>query len=68
MANASIIEHVTDGGMISLKEIPNQEKVHLADKYFDQFTTYAPFSWLGSRRLTAEELLTVNKRKCIINV
>lgn len=50
------IELVTKGGMVCLKEIPGQEDKGLRDKYFDQFTTYAPFEFLGSRRLTEEEV------------
>ena len=50
------IELVTDGGMTHLKEIPGQRGISLKDLYFDQFTTYAPFKWLGSRRLTEEEV------------
>lgn len=49
------VEYVTDGGMVCLKELPDQEDVHLRWKCFDQFTTYAPFKWLGSRRLTKAE-------------
>lgn len=59
MVNTSTIKPlrlVTDGGMIALDEIPGQEKIPMKDKYFDQRTTYAPFNWLGSRRLTKEEL------------
>jgi len=51
-----MIEIVTAGGMISLRELPKQENKELKDKYFDQFATYAPFKWFGSRRLTKEEL------------
>lgn len=58
-----LIEIVVKGGMISLKEIPGQEEKELKDKYFDQFTTYAPFSWLGSRRLTKDELYDQTHQK-----
>lgn len=51
-----LIELVTNGGMTSLKELPDQEDICLAGKYFDQFDTYAPFNWKGSRRLTTEEM------------
>jgi hypothetical protein len=51
-----MIKIVCEGGMTALTEIPKQENVRLDNKYFDEHTTYAPFKWLGSRRLTVEEL------------
>lgn len=56
MAKSCTIELVGNGGMFILKELPKQEKLPLKDKYFDEFVTYAPFEWKGSRRLTKEEL------------
>lgn len=53
-------EVVCLGGMTSLREIPDQDRVPLKDKLFDEITTYAPFKWLGSRRLTPEELERVH--------
>lgn len=52
----ALLNIVAEGGMISLKELPGQEQTPLKDKFFDQFTTYAPFDWKGSRRLTKAEL------------
>lgn len=52
---SNLIEIVTNGGMLHLKELPEQEGIQLRWKYFDQFDTYAPFKWHGSRRLTREE-------------
>lgn len=50
---------VVKGGMTALHEIPEQDDKELKDRYFDEFTTYAPFDWLGSRRLTKVELETL---------
>lgn len=56
MSGSKGYDLVVKGGMLSLKEIPEQDHLPLKDKYFDQFTTYAPFIWKGSRRLSKEEL------------
>lgn len=55
-SSTDLREIVCEGGMTCLKEFPEQGDKPLKDKYFDEFTTYAPMKWLGSRRLTLKEL------------
>lgn len=56
MERLSTIEIVSSGGMSVLKEIPRQNHLEMKNRYFDEYATYSPFPWLGSRRLKEEEL------------
>lgn len=52
-------EFISKDGMSRFKEIAyykDKKLPPIQDRFFDVFATYAPFPWLGSRRLTKEEL------------
>jgi len=47
---------------IRLVEVPDKEEKHIKDRYFDQYSITSG-RWLGSRRLTSEELIIWMKRE-----
>ena len=58
------IEIISKDGLYRLKAVPEYSDkpwVPVKDKYFDQFATYAPGNWIGSRRLRDDEIEEAKK-------